>query len=179
MIFMKITRRLTNNKAFTLIELLVVVTLTALAVGITGDILVSVTKSYNRTQVMNEVEQQANFVSSKLNRELRDAYSVESTNSNEIVVRTKNGVDNVKYYLNSSDSRFYRQVGTGTAVPLTSPLTKIEGVRVKCGNGGCFSINNNPPPYIVTYSLIFDKGDTATIKSTININDTVVLRGTY
>lgn len=169
-----------NNKGFTLIELLIVVVLTGLAVGITGDILISVTKSYNRTQVTNEVEQQANFVSSKITKELKDAYTIDtaSTNSTQIVLKTKTGTDSVKYYLNTTEGKLYRQVGTTTAVPITSSVTKIEGVRVQCGADGCFKVLSTAP-YIVKYSFIFDKGSSATLNSTFTISDTVVLRGAY
>ena len=64
------------TKGFTLIELLLVVGLLALTVGITSDILLSIVRTYNKTQVTNEIEQQANFVSLKLEKEIRNAQTV-------------------------------------------------------------------------------------------------------
>ena len=54
------------KKGYTLIELMLVIALLALTAGVTGDIIISLVRSYSKTQVANEIEQNAGFVSLKL-----------------------------------------------------------------------------------------------------------------
>ena len=55
-----------NQGGFTLVEMLLVVFLLALTMGLTSDMLLSLIRSNTKTQVINEIEQQANFVSLKI-----------------------------------------------------------------------------------------------------------------
>ena len=173
-----INTAINNNKAFTLIELLVVVGLMGLIVGVTSDILISVTKSYNKTQVLNEIEQQANFVSSKLTKELRDATDVTipasaGATGNDLEFTSKSG-SKIKYSL--SGGVLSRAVDAGTALAITS-AAGLEGVSVEC-LGACFTLNSSDPD-IVSYSFTFKKPSGATIDASIIVSDTTVLRGTY
>lgn len=169
-----------NNKAFTLIELLVVISLIGVAVGVTSDILLSVTKSYNRTQINNELEQQANFITTRLNKDLRNSQeAVSSDDGKSLTLTIRDQSTTVSYTLDSSAGVLKSSLMEGTTMkypssPLTSGAGK-EGVKISC-DGTCFSVSTSTPR-IVTYSFI--------IKSFYNENylikakDTIVLRGTY
>lgn len=63
----------TGSAGFTLVELLLVVSLLAISAGVTSDIIITLVRSYNKSQVSNEIEQQANFVGLKIEKELRNA----------------------------------------------------------------------------------------------------------
>ncbi len=168
-----------SKSGFTLIEIVVVLGLTAISVGLTADILVSISRSYNRTQIFNELEHQSSFLSSKLNKELRDASSVIFPNtlgssSNEITFINKTDGKNIKYYL--LDNVIFRQIGSSNAIPVTSK-TGVEGVFVNC-NPNCFSVSSINP-FVINYNFSFSKSSELNVASTIKINDTVVLRSTY
>ena len=142
----------TKNKGFTLVELLVVIALLGISVGVTNDILVSLVRSYSKTQIKNEIEQQANFVGLKLERELRSAESVVPpttppyTNSLEIL---KDGGVSVTYEL-VGDVMKVRDPTTSSAVALTSK-DGVSGVSVTCGlsTGYCFSVTGSDPQTVV------------------------------
>jgi len=168
-----------NNKAFTLIELLVVVALTGLAVGITSDILVTVTKSYNKTQILNELEQQSNFASSRLLKELRNGLSVSipvavGTGSNILEFTQKTDSIKIQYFV--QNGVLYRKLATSANVEALTNNAALEGVEVTCGTS-CFKLSSINP-YIVSYELIFKKPGDPTGVSII-VKDTVVLRGSY
>jgi|GEM_PF-817426 len=174
-----------NNKGFTLIELLLVVALLGISVGVTTDILLSVTKNYSKTQVINELEQQANFVSLKITKELRNATSVVTptvgaSDGNTLQFLSRDG-NEVKYYLDSGI--LYRQSiilgSTSPAVPMTSSVGN-EGVEIQCTTK-CFTLLGTGPD-ILGISLIFQKANVSvlsTLNTNIKVEDTIVLRGTY
>ena len=53
---------MTKQKGFTLVELLIVVSIIIIVVGVTGDIILSLVRSYSKTQITNEIEQNAKNV---------------------------------------------------------------------------------------------------------------------
>ena len=176
-----------NNKGFTLIELLIVIGLTGLAVAITADILLSVTRSYNRTQIQNELEQQSSFVSSKLNKELKDAVDIiEPTDiskpSTTLKFKTQlDGEDKtITYFL--KDNVLYRTETVGGSTSDEIPLTSkdgLQGIYVECGEEPpCFVLNNKSPK-IISYSFIFSKPPEYDINAETNLSNTVVIRGSY
>ena len=107
-----------NQKGFTLIEMLLVVLLLALTVGLTSDMLLSLIRSNTKTQVINEIEQQANFVTLKLEKELRDSMDASTGAQNSLVITLRSN-SQVTYQLNESNV-LQRQVGAGGFVNLTS-----------------------------------------------------------
>jgi prepilin-type N-terminal cleavage/methylation domain-containing protein len=178
-----------KNKGFTLIELLLVIALLSIAVGITSDILVTLVRGYNKTQVMNELEQQANFVSSKLQKELKSASLITAADASSITFSLRDGTL-IKYSLITSGDRtgvLQRSVGTESAVDLTDlGFNNVGGVKVSCPGFGtdpgvCFSVSNTKPQ-VVTLNLEFKQSQVAAkadYTGSVKINDTVVIRGTY
>ena len=137
-----------ENKGFTLVELLVVIALLGISIGVTNDILVSLVRSYNKTQIKNEVEQQANFVGLKLERELRSATGTTSTGYTNTLTISKEGSVSVTYKLNGNKLQVENPTGS-TAVALTSSLG-AGGVSVSCmlnmlTCSTCFSVVGTTP----------------------------------
>ena len=171
-------RVINNQKGFTLIEMLLVVLLLALTVGLTGDMLLSLIRSNTKIQVMNEIEQQANFVTLKLEKELRDAMTAStSSDNNSLTIRLRSNT-NVIYRLNSAVLQ--RSVdGGNNYVPLTSNASP-GGVAVSC-NPTCFEIIGTDPQVVKT-NLIFDQAQTGagnTYKGQVKIESSIVIRSSY
>lgn len=166
-----------NQKGFTLIEMLLVVLLLALTVGLTGDMLLSLIRSNTKTQVMNEIEQQANFVTLKLEKELRDALDANTSADNlTLTIKLRSNID-INYRL--SGGVLQRSVGAGDYVPLTSDASP-GGVAVSC-NPTCFQIIGTNPQVVKT-DLKFEQaqaGAGPTYKGDVTINSSIVIRSSY
>lgn len=163
-------------KGFTLVELLLVISLLTISVGATTTIMVSIARSYNKTQVANELEQNANFVTLKIDKELRTASSVSapspiSLSGTSLVFIDKNGVS-VNYSV--SNGAVYR----GTSV-VTNNDSK-NGTSVTCPVAGCFTLISSSPTVIRINMIFAQPGNPATsFTGTLSIEKTVVVRGTY
>lgn len=174
-----------KQMGFTLVELLLVVALLAISIGVTSDILVSLIRSYNKTQVTNEVEQQANFVTLKLEKELRSARTITTppvgTPGNTLTFQRVDGTTTT-YSLNASG------IILRNGANLTSNAG-VGGVSVTCANntcntsstGSCFTVTGTSPQ-ILTVSMTFRQAlatATASYTGCVKYNDTFVIRNTY
>lgn len=65
------------NSGFTLVEVIMVVGLLAMAVGLTTSMVLSITKSFSKTDASNDIERQANALVSSLESEIQDSHYVE------------------------------------------------------------------------------------------------------
>lgn len=162
---------------FTLIELVLVVALLTIAVGISSDIIISLVRSYNKTQVINELEQSANFVLLKLERELRNATSVTDITASSITFTDRSG-GVIIYTLNGDVVE--RQVGGApSTLPLTNNTFEGGGVSVSCPSG-CFTLLSSNPQ-VVRINMTFSytgRGD-ATFEGDVTLDTTIVVRGSY
>jgi prepilin-type N-terminal cleavage/methylation domain-containing protein len=172
-----------TRKGFTLIELLLVVSLLGIAFGVTSDILISIVRNQIKTQVANNLEQQANFVALKIEKDLRNAYSVAAiTNGFEIRGR----IDGVPYtvdYTYDSTNKIVNRQENSLSLPLTDKSTP-GGIEVTCTSATCFSVSGGSPTS-VTLSMRFTPSSLGAPATTpantgfVDINTTFVVRGTY
>jgi prepilin-type N-terminal cleavage/methylation domain-containing protein len=180
------SKKMIGSSGFTLIELLLVVALVGISIGITSDVLVTLMRSFNKTQVLNEVEQQSNFVFLKLTKELRDAQTVSvpatmGVSSNTLTFTTRSN-KTVTYALggaNGNEMTRGEGVSNPTMTSLTSPQV-IGGVSVECTTG-CFKLVSLSPT-IVSFSMVFKQANASaqnTFKGEIRLEDTIVLRNSY
>ena len=179
---------LTKNikEGFTLIELLLVVSLLGITFGVTSDILISLVRNQVKTQVQNSLEQQANFVALKIEKDLRNAYSVTDNGTNKFIVNGRvNGVPYIVDYTHSGGVINRKESTFSAILPLTD-TSLPGGVTVTCTGAGtiCFSISGVSPTKI-TLSMRFTPSNLGTSAATpantgfVDINTTFVVRGTY
>jgi prepilin-type N-terminal cleavage/methylation domain-containing protein len=178
-----------KKNGFTLVELLLVVALTALAVGVTGDILVSLIRGYNKTNVINEIEQNANFISQKMNKEIRNAVEIvqldtagtspptQGETSTEVTFVDRDGIT-INYTI--ANDIITRNYDSGGDEPLNINLPP-NGVKVSCPGGVCFTLLEDNPQVLQISIMIEQAGDPSTVvfQGDIMIEDTVVIRDTY
>lgn len=168
-----------KNSGFTLIELVLVVSLLLLVVGVSSDIIISLVRSYSKTQVINEIEQTANFVVSKLEKELRVANSIAIPNSSTLSFYDPSG-QYVQYNFYSASKYLTRYAPPGNYIKLTDTSTSGGGVEVTCPSG-CFTLVSTSPQ-VVRITMTFSQAGSAASKfftNSVNIDTTVVARGTY
>lgn len=169
-----------SNKGFTLVELLLVVTLIAISVGLTNDVLISLVRSYSKTQVKSEIEQQANFAALKMQKELRGAQNVQLNTSSRLYFCPADSSCTGWLSLYQVDSNVLYTGTISTRYPLTyRSTTGLNGVNVTCGASGCFRILNSNPT-VIGIDMIFSSASTTNAyKGTVHIRDTIVVRNSY
>lgn len=173
-----------KQKGFTLIELVLVIGLLAISVGLTNDILISLIRSSSKTQVIGEIEQQSNFVSLKIEKELRNArvvtVPVDGDSGTVLNFEARDGTQ-IEYSVDMDSGVILRVEGVGgTSFPLTSNSTP-GGVKVTCGSPSCFLVSG-VNPQIVSIKMNFAQAQstpTSAFAGTVNIDSTVVIRNTY
>lgn len=164
-----------KNKGFTLIELVLIIGLLVLTVGVSGDIIITLIRSYNKTQVMNEIEQSADFVLLKLEKELRSSESVSSTDTTlEFTDKFENSV--IYSVSNNVISR--------NGINLTDPSFLGGGVSITCPSNVCFLVSGSPEgSQAVRITIDFSQSAEATglriFEGEVSIDTTIVARGTY
>ena len=165
-----------TSKSFTLVELILVVGLLAISFGVTSDILISLIRSQAKTQILNDLEQQSNFVSLKLEKELRNATDVSSVGTNSLTITLR---DTTVITYSLSTGVINREVAGGVTLPITDK-TIPGGVTVAC-LGSCFSVTSGSPK-TVSINLRFSPIGGGLIPSNmgnVDIRDTIVVRSTY
>jgi len=177
-----VKRKINKEKGFTLIELLLVVSLLAISVGVTNDILISLIRTNNKTQVMNEIEQQSNFLSLKIEKELRNASTVNTPSSIE-----EGGITMLEFLTRENEVITYEVVSGvvfRNGVPVTSNANP-GGVTASCsgerGADDCFSLSG-VAPQVVNIDIDFTQaqsGPSNSYTGKIGIKSTIVIRNTY
>lgn len=171
------------EKGFTLVEILVVVSLILISIGIAGDLIVSVTRSYSKTRAYNEIEQNGNYVIAKLTYDLKNATTVSQTATNNVTVNTTYG--SFTYTIQSLTSCSGYSVNTitrrvlpsGTATKMTNDAC-TEGVHINSTN--VFTITTTPVTSVtialpLRQSGNYTSGSPYTASQTYNT--TVTIRG--
>ncbi len=181
-----------SQKGFTLIELLLVIGLIGLTVGVTGDIILSLIRSYSKTQSTTDVERAANFAAGKLEKEFKNAVSVTSIGTLSLAFDTKNsdGVTTSVVYtidqgnscrfstsdpaLPSSHKCLRRSAGAGSPVLLT------DSFETKLSASSNFSeVISNPSTLKMELTFTKANNSTGVFSGSVDINTTVIAKGTY
>jgi type II secretory pathway pseudopilin PulG len=191
--------KIKKSGGYTLLELLIVIGLIGLTVGVTGDIILSLVRSYTKTQATNELERSSNFVVSKIEKEFKNAVSnVEITNS-QVSFYTKYYNDSNLYPVS------YRHVSTcpsdfgpkgciqrcdglaPSGVCSTTWKSVTDANSVIVSQNGASPIFVNPSPAGAASALTVNMKFTKNINGATNnpfsgeliIQTTVVAKGTY
>ncbi|KKS21751.1 MAG: hypothetical protein UU80_C0021G0022 [candidate division WWE3 bacterium GW2011_GWA1_41_8] len=170
------TSKPVNNKAagFTLIELVVVVAILLVTVGIAGDIIISLTRTFGKTQVSNEIESTSNFVLLKLEKEFRSATSV-------VTPAAVGASGNTLHFINKNGkllNRSFDTVNCASQAPLTAN-DSATGVLVT--GTPAFTLTSDKP-YVIKINMTFSSATpnpSTTFSGTVTLNNTLVARGSY
>ncbi|MFA6981670.1 MAG: hypothetical protein WC243_01435 [Patescibacteria group bacterium] len=180
-----------KEKGFTLIELVLIIGLLVLTAGVSSDIIITLIRSYNKTQITNEIEQSADFVLLKLEREVRDAESVtvasgttltfKNADSHTIIYEVVSGAEGGMIVRRSDTAP--PPVGTTTTYELTDSSFLGGGMNIICPGNICFATTVTNGIGVVSVSMDFAQTTRATGKAaftgTIPVRTTIVVRSMY
>jgi len=184
-----------KTSGFTLVELLLVVALMAISFGVTSDILVTLMRSFNKTTVITEIEQQAGVVTQMIEKEIKNAAVVTNPGGDTNILEFEDTLGNVSRY----HYQVYNLIGTLYRYPATTNINNVPrrqlyaitgnpgltsglvgGVHVTC-NGPCFTVNVGRPS-VVQVNFTFRQAQSAANNSytgNVVISNTIVVRNTY
>lgn len=174
-----------NNQGFTLVELLLVIALIAISVTVTGDIMMTLMRSYTKTNVINEIEQESNFVGLKLERDLRNATDVTVGNGGS-QMRIQMATSYVYYnYANNNlyrSTTAYSTTAADALVSNTVTTTTIGGVNVGAIGGAPLFEIISPSPVVVSVKMRFYQAQATNLASyqgEVQLVNTFVIRNSY
>ena len=127
------TFRAAFKKGFTLVELLIVVSVVLITVGVAGDLIVSIVRSYNKTKAYNEIEQNGNYALAKMTYDIRNAKSITTCSSSTLTMTDQSG-NTITYNVTSSSlpyriTRSQSNISSGVILAMTNE-DSTEGVNV-------------------------------------------------
>ncbi len=175
-----------QERGFTLIELILVIGILTVSIGVSSDIVLTLIKSYSKSQTNNEVEQNADFVMNRIQRDLfANAASIVSVSANKLAFTDKNG-STYSYKVSSNGTSFQVYYTAGGQDYLLTNDDPINGIKlVDCASSSCFTQLNASGinPYVIKIKFEFvpayftnaipsDSGNTV-------VETTQVVRSTY
>ena len=170
---------------FTLIELLISIALLAFVVVLSSDTIITIVRTNTKAQGANEVESVANFLSLKLQNDIKNSLDATVTNGNRTLTLTKRDGSTVAYRaVPTSGGNPPYLTWRIPSVPVDVPLTDNSSstkVAVECV-GKCFALSGgaNYPLSITVNMRIFQFKSPGTIfSSEVRFNDTFTARGSY
>ncbi len=184
-----------NRLGFTLVELLVVVSVILISVGIAGELIISVIRSYNKTKVLNEIEQNGNYLLAKIAYDLKSAKSVvsfDTTSWKTFTITDSNGTQ-IIYTIARVDSSgasctssctgtVTRQYGGGSIDPMTN-YDFVEGVDVDYNTSFFTRTSTSPDPTTVRLQFTIKQGPDSlnslskSLQASTTFDTSVVMRG--
>jgi len=169
------------KNGFTLVELLVVVGL-VLIIGTVGtSIITSILRSYNKAHIINEIEQNGNYVLSLMESQIRNAKSVSPTGTtSSLTVTTQDGAT-IIYTIASAGGVGVVQKTSGGVTEILSNNNLTTGVNVDTTNSH-FVVSTTTPPsvqIVLRLSQAPNAPGRVDYQAETTLRTTVVVRGGY
>ncbi len=162
----------TSDVGFTLIELLISVSLLAIAMGIASDLIITLVRTYTKTQAFNEVEQTVNFVFLKLQNDLKSANSATVTSVGALVL-SRDG-QTITYSISDDDPPQLLR----NDIPLLDTSSGIGDVHVRCVDS-CFELLSTNPTAVKVSMEFYQGSGSGLFDHSVSLEDAFVVRGTY
>ncbi len=179
MSFIKLKNQDKISQGFTLIELLLSISLLAISVGISSDIIVTLVRTYSKAQILNDMEISANFVFQKLQNDIRNSVNASvHPSGSRLTLTLKNG-GTLVYRVTSDDPPQL----TRNNIPLLDTSSVIGGVRLSCPqampNSQCFELVNSTPATVQANFTFSQSTGAGIFNTSVSLQDAFVVRGSY
>lgn len=164
---------------FTLVELVIVISIIGVTLGLSTDMILSLTRAYAKTQINNELEQNSNFVFQKLEKELRTSTGAITINSSKTQIAfTDAAGQQITYKVENGVVQ--RQAGAFGSFAYLTNDDPINGVYVVCTQ--CFYLNPSATVNIIRLNMTFSQPlneNKRPFTGSVTLDNTIVVRGNY
>ncbi len=184
-----------NNYGVTLIELLVTISLIGILVGVSGDLLFTIFRSFNKASTIVNIQEEGNAIFNKIKTDAINANSVEIAETNtKLTIKNSNGVGDIIYKITPNVNgdgygSLSRDDGTGAKDLFNTSSAKYKLV---IGSGSdkysAFFLKNqnSTPKLLVIYLTVIPFNQDNTTSKDLRIEGanatlrtSIVLRGSY
>ncbi len=163
-----------SQKGFTLIELLVVTAILGILIGISTTVFIGILRSQNKTNVTNEVRQNAIHAIDLFERDVRDADNISSSGPNTVTI-TKPDLTEITWVCTDAtggnNGLFTRTVNGGTPEEITN-TNKTAGVDIECvetDGVDAFNVSGDANSTIVKLDFTAKQGVGAPTRNDFNV----------
>lgn len=171
-----------RNRGFTLIEILIVIALMAVLTGVGADLFINSLKAYQKSQIMNQLSQNGNYVMSTILNTARNAKEVSVDDAKKILTIKEQGGTNITFNLKPSpqDSRVGIITKGEETITNSNPAS---GIDVDIGASSFEVAGGSDTPQTLTVILkISQPPDTPLNRSyetSVTLTNSVIIRGEY
>jgi prepilin-type N-terminal cleavage/methylation domain-containing protein len=160
-----------SQAGFTLIEMLVVVAIIGVVATISTQIILSLIRSNNKTNVQNEVRQNGSYALDLIQRDIRAATSAASSTGTNLDLTNSDGSHNIyNCFLKGAGSNGYIRRKLGAAANQDLLNTDLNtGVAVSACN---FTIAPNTNPQLVTVTFTLTQAANSATRSDLTVSQT-------
>lgn len=171
-----------RNRGFTLIEILIVIALMAVLTGVGADLFINSLKAYQKSQIMNQLSQNGNYVMSTILNTARNADEILVNDTHSVLTITDEGVDTVFTIKAGVQSVgvVTKKVGGGNEETITN-LSPTSGVDVVLGDSR-FDVTTDPPQTLTVTLKIRQAPNTPlnrAYETAVTLTNSVIIRGEY
>lgn len=165
-ILKKNLKKTLNSRGFTLIEMLVVVAIVGIVATISTQIVLSLIRSNNKTNVQNEVRQNGSYTIDLMERDIRAATEASSNTSKDLTLANPDGSSSVY-------TCALKQAGSNGFINRNSnPLLNTDlstGVAVSACS---FTIAPNSNPQLITVNFTLTQAANSATRSDLTVSQT-------
>ena len=175
-----------RNRGFTLVELLVSIGLVLIIGTIGTSVIASILRSYNKAHIINEIEQNGNYVLSLMESQIRNARSVAcddgSSHCLKVNVTPQEGGTFDFEIATVGTIGVVRKISTATEVLTNDDLTTGVSVVITGTSESHFNVDGNKVKIVLKLTQAPDSPGTAgrvDYQAETTLQTTVVVRGGY
>lgn len=174
-----------RNRGFTLIEILIVIALMAVLTGVGADLFINSLKAYQKSQIMNQLSQNGNYVMTTILNTARNAKEISLEGTNKLTITDSSQILTI-FTLTSetiggkSVGVIKKKVGETTEEIITNS-NPTTGVNIVTGESS-FALSTDPPQTLTVTLKIRQAPNTPINRAydtTITLTNSVIIRGEY